>query len=137
MEILKYLFVVVSLSILLPANTLILHLSNSDELNSTQVEIPSFYTTLGPPPSHNILTNITFLSAHNFSEDCRFSPSTNISSLQNKFVVIESFPKWFKCVSFYHGVKTAMGRLLQRVGVRGVLLASTEHVCLYYSKQVI
>lgn len=94
----------------------------------------SRYSTLGKPPTQSIYAPVVFLSKSNFSEDCYFSSSTNISQLNGKIAVLSSMPMWIDCTSESNGVITAIARLYQKVGGIGVITPQSEKVynyCLY------
>lgn len=106
----------------------------------------SYYTTLGIPPSYNLQASIVILSRHNFSKDCWFSHETNTTYLKGtlftllfhyilitinmlgKIVVLEDEPEWAECVSDNLGTKVGLGRIMQKIGVAGVLLQQLEWV---------
>lgn len=106
------------------ANTIIVYNSNSS------FPLHYSYTTLGNPPTSPLHASAIFLAKHNISEDCWFSSSTNISNLQDKIVIVESFPDWFHCAQEPVGLPTALGRIFQKVGGVAVIMLAAEEVLL-------
>lgn len=92
------------------------------------IELESFYSTLGIPPDETLYSPVTFLSSHNFSDDCWLSSDTNVSNLQGKIAIITELPTWYECASESLGIITGIGRLLQKNGILGVIMVNSEQV---------
>lgn len=113
------------------SESLVIHTSQntSDEIN--QHYFQSYYTTLGLPSTHQILTSSpVLLSRNNFSDDCFFTTTTNISLLNGAIVVVSNYPLWLGCTSDNIGVIPAVGRIIQQVGGIAVLIPPLEKVSL-------
>lgn len=101
---------------------------NSSHPIITQETIRSYYTTIGVLPSFTHHSYPVYFSPFNFSNDCGFSPSTNISLLEGSIIIITSFPRWSECVSEPTGVITAVARLMQKAGAIGAITKQLEQV---------
>jgi hypothetical protein len=96
--------------------------------NATYKTYPYSYTTLGTPPTILLQANVITLSHYNFSHDCKFSNSTDISLLKGKIAILASLPDWFGCVNEDSGRAPAFGRLFQKAGGIGVIMKACETV---------
>jgi hypothetical protein len=128
----KYLFLWLALfSAFQPVHSLVLHIFNDTYPETpANISLTSYYTTLGIAPSQPFIANISFLSSNNFSSDCRFSLSTDVSSLKDKFVVLESFPEWFSYASFSLSTVPTVAKVgvFQMHGTRFRFLARTTDI---------
>lgn len=98
-----------------------------------QEKIKSFYSTIGIPPLVTYHSHPIYLSHFNFSDDCWFSSSTNVSLLEESIIIITSLPEWFDCTSESTGVITGVSRLLHKVGAMGIVVTQQEQVLIIFN----
>jgi hypothetical protein len=116
------------LALILPSNSLQIHLHDPNNQTTAPITLKYTYTTLGTPPKLQFMkTSPVFLASYNFS-DCKFAQTTNTANLQGKIIVLESLPFWYDCAYEEHGAVTAAGRLIQREGGIGVVITAQEKV---------
>lgn len=125
-------FFTVALLFLSPSNSIIIYQNNINNTNNnTTNTIESYYTTIGNPPKEVIHSSAIFLSNNNFSNDCWFSKTTNISKIKNKIAILTEYPLWHKCIHDGTGKPAVMGKIFQKVGAIGLIVVERESVYIF------
>eukprot|EP00026_Physarum_polycephalum_P007256 Phypoly_transcript_07314.p1 GENE.Phypoly_transcript_07314~~Phypoly_transcript_07314.p1 ORF type:complete len:467 (+),score=42.08 Phypoly_transcript_07314:142-1542(+) len=116
-----------SLSLLLlvisPAYTLTLHFRDT-----TNLSLPSSYTTIGSRPSSSLLFPVIPFNTSHCLESCNFHPTFNLTQAQGSFFLFTShtLPPLSGCNKGEFGSATALARMVQAVGGKGLIIGQTE-----------
>jgi hypothetical protein len=103
--------------------------------DTTKLTLPTYYTTIGSRPASPLLFPIISFNSSHCLDSCIFHPSFNLTQAQGSFFLFTSpsLPALSGCNKGELGSATALARMVQKIGGKGLLIGQTEQVLLSFN----